>query len=328
MTSPIRPSKKMIFGSVFLFLLVYIIVCLVLFLLLQLLGIQYQSGWDVVHFFAVYLIFDIPFSILEEAVPKALRASKTVRSTLGYEIVKAGISLPLNGIAVLAADRLTPGVTIPPLSLFFFVLISYMIDWGMEYFSSDAGETSPVPSAGKPSAMIQFRPAQSEDAPQIWELFQQAQAYFREQGINQWQDHYPNPQVIQEDLDRKESFVLQNQNHEIVATAVLSSREEETYREIFNGSWLTDGTYLVIHRVAVRNDQKGQGLASIILMEAQRRCMEQGIPSIRIDTHEDNRSMQRLLEKSGFTRCGIIYLKSGDKRIAFEKQVIPPSASL
>ena len=38
-----------------------------------------------------------------------------------------------------------------------------------------------------------------------------------------------------------------------------------------------------------------------------------------MDTHEDNISMQRLLEKNNFKYCGIIYLEDGNKRIAFEK---------
>ena len=50
---------------------------------------------------------------------------------------------------------------------------------------------------------------------------------------------------------------------------------------------------------------------------------ERGMESIRIDTHAGNLPMQRALEKSGFSRCGTIYLKGGaedgDARIAFEK---------
>ena len=40
---------------------------------------------------------------------------------------------------------------------------------------------------------------------------------------------------------------------------------------------------------------------------------------LRIDTHEDNLVMQHVLEKNGFTKCGIIYLESGDPRLAYEK---------
>ena len=43
--------------------------------------------------------------------------------------------------------------------------------------------------------------------------------------------------------------------------------------------------------------------------------------NIRIDTHRDNRIMQHVLEKFGFTYCGIIYLLSGDERLAFQKEL-------
>lgn len=40
---------------------------------------------------------------------------------------------------------------------------------------------------------------------------------------------------------------------------------------------------------------------------------------IKVDTHEENISMQKLLKKNNFKYCGIIYLEDKSKRIAFEK---------
>ena len=40
---------------------------------------------------------------------------------------------------------------------------------------------------------------------------------------------------------------------------------------------------------------------------------------LRIDTHRDNRIMQRLIEKHGFTYCGIIWLEDGTERLAYER---------
>ena len=40
--------------------------------------------------------------------------------------------------------------------------------------------------------------------------------------------------------------------------------------------------------------------------------------SIRIDTHEENKVMQRHILSKGFKRCGIIYLENGDPRIAYQ----------
>jgi hypothetical protein len=44
--------------------------------------------------------------------------------------------------------------------------------------------------------------------------------------------------------------------------------------------------------------------------------------NIRIDTHHDNKIMQHNILKHGFTYCGIIYLLSGDERLAYQKIVI------
>ena len=41
--------------------------------------------------------------------------------------------------------------------------------------------------------------------------------------------------------------------------------------------------------------------------------------NIRIDTHAQNTTMQRQLEKNGFAECGIVYMADGAERIAFQK---------
>ena len=42
------------------------------------------------------------------------------------------------------------------------------------------------------------------------------------------------------------------------------------------------------------------------------------IAHLRIDTHEDNKVMQRAVEKQGFQRCGIILTDDGTPRIAYD----------
>ena len=43
-------------------------------------------------------------------------------------------------------------------------------------------------------------------------------------------------------------------------------------------------------------------------------------PNLRIDTHRDNHIMQHNILKHGFIYCGIIYLESGDERLAYQLQ--------
>ena len=49
------------------------------------------------------------------------------------------------------------------------------------------------------------------------------------------------------------------------------------------------------------------------------RYLEGITDNIRIDTHKDNKIMQGLLERHGFSYCGIIYLLNGAPRLAYQR---------
>lgn len=162
---------------------------------------------------------------------------------------------------------------------------------------------------------MKLRLTTTNDVTAVMSIINEAKAYFKEQGINQWQDGYPNEISIINDISHREAYVLED-NGDVVATAMISSAPEPTYNYI-EGKWLQCDKYLVIHRIAIKNDQKGKGLAKIILDEAIK--LYPKMASVRMDTHDDNLSMQRFLTKYGFTYCGTIYLETKDSRRAYEK---------
>lgn len=165
---------------------------------------------------------------------------------------------------------------------------------------------------------MEFRKSVETDIKGIMNIITQAQQYFKENNIDQWQNNYPNVEVISQDIKQGDSYVLVD-NGQVIATTVISFNGEQTYNIIYEGDWINDEVYAVAHRVAVDNHYKGRGIAGKMLECMQEICVKQGINSIRIDTHEDNKSMQKLLKKHGFTYCGIIYLADGNKRIAYQK---------
>ncbi|MGI6623301.1 MAG: GNAT family N-acetyltransferase [Clostridiaceae bacterium] len=165
-----------------------------------------------------------------------------------------------------------------------------------------------------------FRQAENKDIDRIFEIIKQAQEYLRQKGIDQWQDNYPNLDIIKNDIENKECYVLQI-NDDIIATVVLSFKGEKSYNKIFEGKWILDKPYAVIHRIAVDNKYKGMRFSSVIMKHIENICLEKNIYSIRVDTHQDNESMVKMLNNNGFTYCGIIYLESGSRRIAFEKNL-------
>ena len=80
-----------------------------------------------------------------------------------------------------------------------------------------------------------------------------------------------------------------------------------------------------MHRVGVAAEAKGRGIAGTMLNFACDKAAQMGLASVRIDTHADNKPMQRALQKAGFVSCGVITLVEGNdagaQRIAFEKLV-------
>ena len=165
---------------------------------------------------------------------------------------------------------------------------------------------------------MNFRKSNQSDVVGIISIISKAQIYFKNNNIDQWQNGYPNEKTIINDINNDRSYVLID-NEEVVATTVVMFEEEKTYNEIYEGKWLTNSKYATIHRIAVDDKLKGNNIASRILKEAEKICIKNNIYSIKIDTHEDNKSMQRLLQKNNYKYCGIIYLMDGNKRIAFEK---------
>ena len=165
---------------------------------------------------------------------------------------------------------------------------------------------------------MNFRKSTKSDVSKIMEIVKQAQEYFKSQGIDQWQNNYPNDEVINNDINNGESYVMLD-GDDIVATTVISFAKEKSYENILDGKWITNGDYVVIHRIAVENTHKGKRLSHKIIKYTEEVCKQNNIHSIKVDTHEDNILMQSLLKKNGFEYCGIVYLEDGGKRVAFEK---------
>ncbi len=165
-----------------------------------------------------------------------------------------------------------------------------------------------------------LRPTCESDLPEVMRIIADAQADFRARGIDQWQNGYPNEQVIRGDIERGESYVV-TRGGQIVATAMITFAPDPNYATIYNGEWLLTApkSYATIHRIAVDLGERGQGIAEWIVGQTERMCRKLGADSLRIDTHRDNRSMQRVAEKNGMTLCGIIHLADGAERLAYEK---------
>ena len=158
-----------------------------------------------------------------------------------------------------------------------------------------------------------IRHATMEDLPTMLRLRDQAREIMRSYGNTfQWPDGYPRDDMFRKDIETGGSHVMANESGEIVGTFALLPSPEVTYNVIYDGQWLDDEPYHVIHRIASTPDSHG-------VLDAVLDYCEAVAPNIRIDTHEANVIMRKGLERHGYQYCGIIHLLNGDERMAFQK---------
>lgn len=155
---------------------------------------------------------------------------------------------------------------------------------------------------------------------EIMNIINGAKRHLNEQGIDQWQNSYPNIERITLDISQKKGCILIDDD-QILAYFITEFNGDSDYENII-GSWDTDKNSVVLHRVAMSTKYRGKGLSKYIFDEVTKLCIEKNIHGIRIDTHEDNKKMIHVLEKNGFTYCGIVYYTDGKKRLAFNKKLI------
>jgi GNAT superfamily N-acetyltransferase len=103
----------------------------------------------------------------------------------------------------------------------------------------------------------------------------------------------------------------------IVGYTAILINDEPAYADI-QGKWLTEGDFIVYHRVAISEDYVGRGLSKKILEAIEEYALDNKIYSVRADTNHDNAAMLRIFDKQDYVYCGEVFFR-GSPRKAFEK---------
>lgn len=159
---------------------------------------------------------------------------------------------------------------------------------------------------------MEIRKTTMDDLDMALSLYAKARQFMEEHGNpSQWNNSYPPKELVQEDIRRGCSYLCV-EGGQTLAIFYFANEEEPDYAKIYEGAWLNDKPYGVMHRVASPGIQKGAATFSINW------CVKKSGGNLRIDTHKDNLPMQNLLKKNGFQPCGTIYLKNKSPRLAFQ----------
>lgn len=158
-----------------------------------------------------------------------------------------------------------------------------------------------------------IRKAEDRDLDAIMVIYDRARRYMVSTGNRtQWGNGYPSEEIVWEDIREETCYVCEGKKGSIEAVFSVKSGADPTYEVIREGRWLNEEPYVTVHRLASAGRQ--HGIADICF-----RWMLERYSNIRADTHKENKTMQHLLEKNKFVRCGIILVRDGSERIAYQR---------
>ena len=156
---------------------------------------------------------------------------------------------------------------------------------------------------------IKIRQAMQADLDIIEEIYAAARQFMQENGNpTQWTDGYPRRELLEVDINLGRLYVAVKDG-KTCGTFVFALGEDPTYGYMEGGCWRADTPYGTIHRIA----SVSSGVFTAALDFCRSKCGH-----IRVDTHADNKPMQHLAEKHGFSRRGIIYVEDVTPRISFD----------
>lgn len=160
--------------------------------------------------------------------------------------------------------------------------------------------------------------ARADELSQYMEILNSAREFQREQGFVQWPDGYPYQNIIEQDIKDGNGYALKVDGV-VAAYMYIGFDGDPSYPEIV-GAWHYDTPYAVIHRIGIGSAFRGKGLADVAFALAEEFCRDKGFKTLRIDTDAQNKRMQHVLEKNGFSYCGTVIQGNGE-RMAFDKPI-------
>jgi len=129
------------------------------------------------------------------------------------------------------------------------------------------------------------------------------------QQIYQWNEHYPNRNAFENDVQRGELYVYM-QNNICIGCIVITTIKDVEYVPI---EWLTKDKNIYIHRLAVHPKYQGKGIAQQMMTFAENYAKINGYSSVRLDTFSQNKRNQKFYETRGYKRLGNIYFPKQSK---------------
>ena len=136
-------------------------------------------------------------------------------------------------------------------------------------------------------------------------------------GIDQWDETYPNSEIISKDLNDGTYYVAE-MDGTIIGGVNIDKNQDDTYLSL---DWEDKSdSFLVVHRLGVKEEFWNKKIGKYLMLFTENLVIEKGLKSIRLDTYSGNPKAMEFYRRLGYTELGTIDLKpEKDKYYCFEK---------
>ena len=149
-----------------------------------------------------------------------------------------------------------------------------------------------------------IRAGNISDIDSILNITKSCAAHMIQNGIYQWNEHYPDKSSFMNDAENMELYVY-IENEKVIACISLCKKMDEVY---FPVSWITKNyNNLYIHRLAVHPDFQKKGVGKVLMDFAEKYARKKECNSIRLDTFSVNKRNLKFYESRGYQRLERIY---------------------
>ena len=162
-----------------------------------------------------------------------------------------------------------------------------------------------------------IRKANKTDLENIMKMYKSCVKGMLENGIDQWDDTYPNSNIISEDLNFGTYYVAEIDGI-IIGGVNIDKNQDDTYLAL---DWEDKSdSFLVVHRLGVKEEFWNKKIGKYLMLFTEKLVIEKELKSIRLDTYSGNPKAMEFYRRLGYAEIGTIDLKlDKDKYYCFEK---------
>jgi GNAT superfamily N-acetyltransferase len=148
---------------------------------------------------------------------------------------------------------------------------------------------------------MELQLAKIEDLNIIDKIFKKAIENMIRNNILQWDEVYPNENILENDITKNQMYKIIMGNN-IISVFVLNKEYDKEY---LDGNWEYNGNnFIVLHRLCVNIEYQNKGFGMKTMLHIEEYLRNNGTTSIRLDAFSKNQNALKLYNKLGYKKAG------------------------